>query len=185
MIYHFKIHKEKKGFWAECIELPGCFTQGRTMVELVKNMREALNLYVSESSSSEDLAALPDNSIKESKTIISVPLDPQVAFAFQVRYFRIKRGLTQQETANMMGFDTIYSYQRLESKRCNPSLKMIARVQSTFPDFSVDFIMSKQSKSKKYSAIDSAIKMLTKKPKNKSTNNAKVIQAKKKPNKLL
>jgi antitoxin HicB len=179
MIYHFKIHKEKKGFWAECIELPGCFTQGETMTALIKNMKEALNLYVSEPNDSEDLAALPDNSIKESKAIISVPLDPQVAFAFQVRYFRIKHGFTQQETAKMMGFDTIYSYQRLESKRCNPSLKMITRVQGVFPDFSIDYIMPKRSKSKKSGTIKS-IAAVIKRPKKSTNDSVKSIQAKKK-----
>ncbi len=31
MKYHFKIHKEGKGFWAECLELEGCITQGKTL----------------------------------------------------------------------------------------------------------------------------------------------------------
>ena len=141
MIYHFKVHAEKKGFWAECIELPGCFTQGKTMRELEKNMEEALNLYVSEPNDSDDLAALPDESIKISKTIAPVALDPHIAFAFLVRYFRIKHGLTQKQAANRMGFDTIYSYQRLEAKRCNPSLKIIAKIQEIYPEFSVDLIV--------------------------------------------
>ena len=48
MKYHFKIHKEKNLYWAECIELKGCVTQGKTLVELKKNMAEALNLYIEE-----------------------------------------------------------------------------------------------------------------------------------------
>ena len=35
MEYHFKIHKEKNGYWAECIELSGCNTQGDTLEEHV------------------------------------------------------------------------------------------------------------------------------------------------------
>lgn len=141
MIYHFKIHKEKDGFWAQCLELPGCFTQAETMKELHKNMQEALNLFIEEPMDSEDLATLPDDSIKKSKNIIEISVDPQTSFAFLVRYFRIKHGLTQQEAAKKMGFDTLYSYQRLEAKKCNPSLKMIARVKKVFPEFSVDLAM--------------------------------------------
>lgn len=144
MTYHFKIHKEKGGFWAQCIELPGCFTQGKTMKELHENMQEALNLSMQEPSNSDELAALPNESIKKSKNIICVDVDPQIAFAFLVRYFRIKYGLTQQEAAKKMGFETLYSYQRLEAKRCNPSLKMITRLKKIFPEFSVDYALQKK-----------------------------------------
>lgn len=142
MKYHFKIHKERKGFWAECMELPGCVTQGDSMEELSKNMEEALNLYVEEPEDSKDLASLPDESIRLARNIVEVRLDPEIAFAFMVRYHRIKHGLTQHQAARKMGFDTIYSYQRLESKRCNPSLRMIAKVRQLFPDFSVDYAVS-------------------------------------------
>lgn len=138
MIYHFKIDKEKKGYSAQCIELPGCITQGYTMKELKANMQEALNLYIEEPNDSQDLAELPKALRKKSKNIVEVAVDPLVAFAFLMRYFRIKHGLTQQEAANKMGFDTLYSYQRLEARKCNPSLKMIARIKKVFPEFSVD-----------------------------------------------
>ena len=67
MKYHFKIQKEDKGYFAQCIELPGCITQGETLEELQRNMREALNLYIEEPEDSKDLAALPDEKIKRSK----------------------------------------------------------------------------------------------------------------------
>jgi len=57
--YHFKIHKEEKGYWAECIEIPGCFTQGDTKQELKENMREALNTAVSEPDNSEEFGEHP------------------------------------------------------------------------------------------------------------------------------
>ncbi len=104
-------------------------------------MQEALNLYVSEPSDSEELATLPDDSIKITRNIVKVALDLHVAFALLVKYFRIKYGLTQKEAAKKMGFDTLYSYQRLEAKKCNPSLKMIARVKKLYPEFSVDYIV--------------------------------------------
>ncbi len=141
MKYHFKIHEEE-GFWAECLELDGCVTQGGTIEELCDNMQEALNLYIEEPEDSKYLAHLPDPSIKLSKSVVEVAVDPQVAFAFLVRYYRTKHGLTQQQVAKRMGFDTIYSYQRLESKRCNPSLKTISRIKEVFPEFSLDMAIS-------------------------------------------
>lgn len=142
MKYHFKVHKEGKYFWAQCIELEGCITQAKDMEELVDNMQEALNLYVQEPEDSKDLAALPDESIKKSKNLVEVALDPEVAFSFMVRYYRIKHGMTQKEAAKEMGFDTIYSYQRLEAKKCNPSLKIISKIKKMFPDFSIDYAVS-------------------------------------------
>ncbi len=142
MKYHFKVHKEGTGFWAQCIELPGCLTEANSMDELQTNMQEALNLYVEEPLDSRDLAALPNESIRLSRFIVEVALDPQIAFAFMVRYSRIKQGLTQQQAANKMGFETIYSYQRLEGKRCNPSLKIITKIKHAFPDFSIDYALS-------------------------------------------
>ncbi|MGA7923824.1 MAG: type II toxin-antitoxin system HicB family antitoxin [Thermoplasmata archaeon] len=37
---------EEGGFWAECPELPGCFTQGETLTEVRKNARVAISLYL-------------------------------------------------------------------------------------------------------------------------------------------
>jgi len=142
MKYHFKIKKEKAGFSAQCIELPGCITEGDTSQELYTNMRAALNLYIEEPDDSADLAKLPDESIKKSKTIIAIPVDPLIAFAFMVRYYRIKNRFTQKEAAKKMGFETLYSYQRLETKKCNPSLKIISKIKQMYPEFSVDFALN-------------------------------------------
>lgn len=145
MKYHFKIHKEGDRFWAQCLELDGCITEADSREELDKNMHDALNLYIEEEADSDDLAAMPDSKIKLSKTVVAVFVDPQVAFTFLVRYWRIKEGLTQKEAAKRMGFDTLYSYQRLEARRCNPSLKIITMVKKLFPDFSLDAAITTRS----------------------------------------
>lgn len=142
MKYHFRIHKEGTGFWAECIELSGCITEADSKIELMENMREALNLYIEEPENSKKLAELPDMSIVPSRSIVEVAVDPAIAFAFMVRYNRIKNGLTQQEAATKLGFENIYSYQRLENKKCNPTLKVLYQIKKAFPDFSVDFAFS-------------------------------------------
>ena len=94
MRYHFKVHKE--GFWAECIELPGCVTQADTKEDLDLNMQEALNLYLEEVEDYEYLAPMPKASIKEERNVVEVRVDPSVALAFSIRYQRIKQGLTQR-----------------------------------------------------------------------------------------
>lgn len=138
MKYHFKIQKEDVGFSAHCMELEGCITQGDSMKELNENMREALSLYIQEPEDSRDLATLPDDSIRRSKNIVEVTLDPEIAFSFLVRYHRIKHGMSQTEAAKKLGFDNINSYQRLERRKCNPNLRTLHKIKELFPDFSLD-----------------------------------------------
>ncbi|MDR1137749.1 MAG: type II toxin-antitoxin system HicB family antitoxin [Synergistaceae bacterium] len=47
MKYFILIHADEQGgFWGECPELPGCFSQGETPDELMSNMEEAIGLYL-------------------------------------------------------------------------------------------------------------------------------------------
>ncbi|MDR1482008.1 MAG: type II toxin-antitoxin system HicB family antitoxin [Synergistaceae bacterium] len=47
MKYFVLIHvDEQGGYWGECPELPGCFSQGETANELMSNMKEAIELYL-------------------------------------------------------------------------------------------------------------------------------------------
>lgn len=140
MRYHFKIHKEKGGFWAECLELPGCVTQGETKEELEINMQEALNLYLAEAEASVYVAPQPNATIKTSRTTVAVPVDPSVALAFSIRCQRIKQGLTQREAADQLGMRAVYSYQRLE-KRGNPTLHLLCKLVELFPALSLDKIL--------------------------------------------
>lgn len=140
MKYHFKIHKEKKGFWAECVEIPTCVTQGDTLGQLRENMQDALHTYLEEPGDSQYLAPLPKRSIKVSRRLVEVPVDPSVALAFSLRRERIKNGLTQQEAADILEMKNLYSYQRLE-KKCNPKLETIFRIVSLFPSLSLDRVL--------------------------------------------
>ncbi len=41
------LYQDEEGFWtAECPSLPGCATQGRTKVEALQNIREAIKGYI-------------------------------------------------------------------------------------------------------------------------------------------
>ena len=138
MQYHFKVHKEDKFYWAECLEISGCVTQADSLDDLKISMQQALNLYLEEPEGSKDLAPMPDLTIKKSKNIVEVRVDPQIAFAFLVRFHRLSSGMTQRQVAKQMGFDNIFSYQRLESPKSNPSLKTISKLVEVFPDFPID-----------------------------------------------
>lgn len=37
MYFHFQVNQEENGYWANCIELKGCVTEGDTLLELEKN----------------------------------------------------------------------------------------------------------------------------------------------------
>ena len=63
MHYHFKLYKEQVGYWAQCIELSGCQSQGNTLEELKINLEEALSLYLNEPGSSNVIFPLPDQTI--------------------------------------------------------------------------------------------------------------------------
>lgn len=142
MRYHFKVHVEKKGYWAECIELKGCLTQANTKKELLENAIEALNLFLDEPESSKVIFPEPINPGKR-KNLIEVAVDPKIAFAMVLRQERVKNHLTQSQVAKKMGLKNPYSYQRLEnSKTANPSLLTIVSLKSIFPDLNLEAIVA-------------------------------------------
>jgi antitoxin HicB len=141
MKYHFKYAKEGSIFWATCIELKGCFTQGKSLEQLKENMREALNLYLDEPANSQTIFPLPKSHVK-GRNVIAVSVDTKVAFAFNLRQLRNTRGFTQKETAKMLGFKNVFSYQRLEaSKTANPELLTLAKIKELFPEFDLDAVV--------------------------------------------
>ncbi|MCL1941886.1 MAG: type II toxin-antitoxin system HicB family antitoxin [Synergistaceae bacterium] len=50
MKYIVLVHEDRDsgGYWGECPELPGCFSQGETVDELMERMKEAAELYLCE-----------------------------------------------------------------------------------------------------------------------------------------
>lgn len=143
MYYHFKIHKDKDGLWAECIELKGCITQAskNTMNDLFINMEEALNLYLDEPADSKVLFPLPKKNLK-GINIVKVNVNPRIAFALQLRELRIKNNLTQKQVSEKLGFKNIWNYQRLEaSKTANPELETLIKIKKTFPEFDINLVL--------------------------------------------
>jgi antitoxin HicB len=136
--YHFRIHDGAVP-WAECVELNGCITQGKNRLELERNMKEALHLYLEEPETSTIVFPPPLAKVTGRK-LAPVEVDPAVAFAVQLRQLRIANRLTQKEAAKLLGMKCVFSYQRLE-KRSNPSLATLRKVKGLFPGFSLDMII--------------------------------------------
>lgn len=139
MRYHFRTHKEKKGYWAESVEKGLSVTsQGRTMDELVENLQEALDLALDEPSDSNWMPPLPDPKIK-GRNIVEVAVDPKIAMATLVRMTRIQTGMTQREVAEKMGIRTLSTYQKLESsKTANPEWTTLVRLKRVLPGFPLE-----------------------------------------------
>ncbi|MCF7793432.1 MAG: type II toxin-antitoxin system HicB family antitoxin [Candidatus Cloacimonetes bacterium] len=140
MHYHFQIHEEDKGYWAECKELDGCITQADDLEELKKNMHQALNLFLSEPENSQILFPLPDNSYENSK-VENIEVEPKVALSFLLRRQRILSKLTQSEVAKRLGLKSIWSYQRLEKpSSANASVTTLSKLLQVFPDLELDMV---------------------------------------------
>jgi predicted RNase H-like HicB family nuclease len=122
MKYHFKVHKEKSGFWAECLELNACITQADTQEELYKNCEEALNLFLEEPIDSKIIFPLPDNSLDGEDGIIKIEVEPEIALAVILKSYGINSNMTQKQPAEMSRMKNIYTYKRVE-KKSNPISK--------------------------------------------------------------
>jgi predicted RNase H-like HicB family nuclease/DNA-binding XRE family transcriptional regulator len=139
MVYHFKVHRESDGYWAECLELSGCVTEAASMDGLAENAREALNLYLEEPEGSTLSFPLPDSQ-RRGKNILAVPVEPGIALSVLLRKYRSERHYTQQDIASRLGMKNLYSYQRLE-RRSNPNLETLRKLKRVFPDLSVDYVL--------------------------------------------
>lgn len=141
MKYNFKIHKETKGYWAECIELEGCVTQANTMEELKFNMAEVLNLYLAEDEDSTLIFAKPKN-IKN-RNVIAIEVEPAVALAMSIRQERLKQGKTQTEMMKYLEIKNLSNYQRLENpKKANPEFKTLIALIKKLPQLDLGRIIN-------------------------------------------
>jgi antitoxin HicB len=143
MKYHFKIHKESDGFWAECVELAGCHTEAETLSDLETNMAEVLNLYLSEPENSKILFPLPLKKTPNTRGVTLIPVDPSVAFSCLIRMTRIKHKLTLREMAKKLNYKNINTYAKLErAKTANPELRTLANIKNIFSDFPINLLLA-------------------------------------------
>ncbi|MCK5535335.1 type II toxin-antitoxin system HicB family antitoxin [bacterium] len=141
MNYHFKVHDDPDGFWAQGIELEHCITQGDTKEELLKNLDEVLNLYLDEPADSKMVFPLPEKSIK-GKDIVEILVNSKIAFALYLRQTRLLNKMTQKQVATKMGMKSVFGYQKLESsKTANPTLVTLSKLKKIFPKFNIALII--------------------------------------------
>lgn len=142
MKYHFKIHgSSAEGFWGQGIELEGCQSQGDTREELLENLQEALDLYLSEPEDSKLIFPEPQRNLA-GRNIVSVIVSPTVAVACKIRSIRLKRNLTQRQMCEALDIPHLSAYQRLEDpQRANPELKTLAKIKSVFPELKLDEVI--------------------------------------------
>ncbi|PRY24015.1 type II toxin-antitoxin system HicB family antitoxin [Pseudosporangium ferrugineum] len=48
--FQLEVHKDENGYWAEVLDLPGCFASGRDLTELFEALSEAIGLYLTDES---------------------------------------------------------------------------------------------------------------------------------------
>ncbi|HTQ99781.1 MAG TPA: type II toxin-antitoxin system HicB family antitoxin, partial [Candidatus Acidoferrum sp.] len=124
-------------------ELPGCLTQAESKQELLRNMQDALNLFLDEPEDSQLAFPLPRHNQKVSKSIVAVAVDTKIAFAVLLRKARLEQQLTQRAMAEKLNHGSIFSYQKLESSRsANPTLLKVQQLKAVLPNLRTDLLFA-------------------------------------------
>lgn len=63
-----QVRKEGPGYWADVVELPGCFASGDTLEELHEALGEAIGLYLFDVPTD-----LGDQALRVGETVVEVP----------------------------------------------------------------------------------------------------------------
>lgn len=88
MQYHFLVHHDDDGLWAECLELSGCVTQADSIADLPSMCSEALTLYLDEPPESEIVFPLPDSSLDGNGSLLKIAVEKDIASALLLRHKR-------------------------------------------------------------------------------------------------
>jgi predicted RNase H-like HicB family nuclease/DNA-binding XRE family transcriptional regulator len=124
--YQMKVNAEDDRYWAEFPDLPECFTQGDTLEELLKNAREALDLYLDDAKNPE--WKLPAVKIRKGEEFVWVYPSARVTIAIRIRQARLEKGLSQSELADLLGIKK-QQIQKLESPlKSNPTVDLLDKI---------------------------------------------------------
>lgn len=138
MEYHFEVHREDEGgYWAECVELKGCLSDGDSLEELKFRIEDSLNLYLNEPPGSNMVFALPDKNLDNRDELLRIPVKPNIAFALLVRHCRISHHYTLEQAQEQVGLKNRNSYVRLETPG-NPTIESISLVKKAFPEINLN-----------------------------------------------
>jgi antitoxin HicB len=132
ILYPAKInfHKEDKSYLVEFPDLEGCFTEGASLDEALKNAKEALSGYLA--SIFERGYVIPEATMPKGKNIHFIEPEAEVATPIMLRRIRDEKKLNQTQAAKKLGI-SYQAYQRLENPaKCNPTIKTLERVAKVF-----------------------------------------------------
>ena len=66
------IEHDKNGFVAECLDLQGCYTQGKNYEEVVKNIKDVIKLHLADRVAKREKLSAPERSFSLSNFQIAV-----------------------------------------------------------------------------------------------------------------
>jgi len=66
------IEQDNKGFVAECLDLQGCYTQGKSYEEVVRNIKDAIKLHLEDRTAKKEKLNAPERSFSLSNFQIAV-----------------------------------------------------------------------------------------------------------------
>ncbi len=119
-------HKEKKGYWVEFPDIPGCLTEGRDLEDATKMAREALTGILEVRLAYDEPIRIP--SPCKGRRVRWIEPELSVGIAITLRWVRKRQGRTMKEVAERMGV-SLGEYQRLEDPtRSNPTIKKLQQV---------------------------------------------------------
>lgn len=124
--YQAKIYRDGKAYSVEFPDLPGCFSQGSTLLKAKKHAVEALSLYLEESRETRRDLAQPK--IRRGSQYHWITPESDVAIPLMIRRIRQAHGLSQNQMAQLLGM-TSQQLQKLETPgKSNPTVKTLTLI---------------------------------------------------------
>ena len=124
--YQAKIYKDEDSYSVEFPDLPGCFSMGDSFEEACQMAREALSLYLDEAR--DPKWHVPKAKTRKGKNYHWIAPDESVTIALMIRQARLKKGLSQNKMAKLLG-KSVQQLQKLEMPgKSNPTIKTLAKI---------------------------------------------------------
>lgn len=79
LIFSIIVEKDRGGYFAECRELQGCYTQGKTYEEVMKNIKEVIELHIEDRLDRKDFKISCSGQNDVSLTTFSFPMPCHVS----------------------------------------------------------------------------------------------------------
>jgi len=79
LIFSIIVEKDNNGYFAECRELQGCYTQGKTYEEAIKNIKEVIELHIEDREERGDFDIESENQNNVSLTTFSLSIPCHVS----------------------------------------------------------------------------------------------------------